>query len=188
MSGKIDKTDFECSELYTQYETTSTDSDGDTTTTWHTIFKGLFFHADFNKNFIGKTYISPDFSESLFGSWGRMFQKIGSKAPLVQLENVEFEKIFAVHGTDQVEARYILTPTIMEALVKVSKTYERPIHLSFVDSRVFCAISFNEDLFEPKIWSSGVDFKDVKFIYDLFNFNRVIIEELNLNTRIWTKS
>jgi len=188
ISGVIDKTDFRCSELHTQYKNVSTDNEGKRQEKWVTIFKGLFFHADFNKNFSGKTYIAPDIAERLFGNIGKKLQKISGKADLVKLENPEFEKYFVVHSTDQIEARYILTPTIMEALVKIHKEYKRPIHLSFIGSRVYCAMSFTKNLFEPKIMRSGVKFEDVVNIYNLFMVNTTIINELNLNTRIWTKA
>lgn len=186
ISGKIDKTDFRCSELHTEYKTVTTDKDGRRKETWHTIFKGLFFHADFNKEIKGKTYIEPDTAERLFGKFGQKLQT-SSKGKLVKLENPEFEKIFAVFGTDQTEARYILTPTIMEALVNIYKMYKRRMHISFIGSRVYIAMSFTKNLFEPKIFSSGVNFKEIEFMYNLFMVNQTIIQELNLNTRIWTK-
>lgn len=184
--GKIDKTDFRCSELHTEYKTVTYDKDGKRKETWHTIFKGLFFHADFNKEIMGKTYIEPDTAERLLGKFGQSLQ-VSSKGKLVKLENPEFEKIFAVYGTDQTEARYILTPTIMEALVNIYKMYKRKMHLSFIGTRVYVAMSFSKNLFEPKIFSSGVKFKDVEFMYNLFMVNQTIVKELNLNTRIWTK-
>lgn len=187
ISGVIERTDFRCSELHTEYKTTTTNGKGQTRTTWHTIFKGLFFHADFNKEFLGKTYVTPDVMQNLFGRIGQKLQKYTGNASLVKLENPEFEKCFVVHATDQTEARYILTPTMMEALVKLRKDYDGDMHISFVGSRVYCAFGFNKDLFEPRTFSSGVNFKDIETVYDLFMINATIIKELNLNTRIWTK-
>ena len=186
ISGTIEKTDFRCSELHTEYREVTTDSKGNRKERWVTIFKGLFFHADFNKNIQAKTYIEPDTSEKLLGKLGQKLQ-FSTKGKLVKLENPEFEKLFAVFSTDQTEARYILTPAIMEALVNIYKLYGRKMHLSFIGARVYLAISFTKNLFEPKIFSSGVNFGDVEFMYNLFMMNATIIHELNLNTRIWTK-
>lgn len=186
ISGKIDKTDFRCSELHTEYKTVTYDKNGGRRETWHTIFRGLFFHADFNKEIKGKTYIEPDTAERLLGKFGQKLQ-VSQKGKLVKLENPEFEKIFAVYATDQIEARYILTPTIMEALVAIYKRYKRKMHLSFIGSRVYVAMCFNQNLFEPKVFSTVAKFKDVEFMYNLFRFNQAIVRELNLNTRIWTK-
>ncbi|MBN1986965.1 MAG: DUF3137 domain-containing protein [Prolixibacteraceae bacterium] len=186
ISGTIDKTDFRCSELHTEYKEVTHDKDGKRQERWVTIFKGLFFHADFNKEIRAQTYIQPDTSERLLGKFGQKLQ-FSTKGKLVKLENPEFEKIFAVFSTDQTEARYILTPAIMEALVNIYKHYKRRMHLSFIGSRVYVAMCFSKNLFEPKIFRSGVKFEDVEFMYNLFMVNATIIHELNLNTRIWTK-
>lgn len=184
--GQIEKTDFRCSELHTEYKTVTTDKDGKRKETWHTIFRGLFFHADFNKNIHAQTFIEPDTSERLLGKFGQKLQ-FSSKGKLVKLENPEFEKIFAVFSTDQTEARYIITPAIMEALVNIYRQYKRKMYLSFTGSRVYVAMSFRKNLFEPRIFRSGVKFEDVEFMYNLFMVNATIIHELSLNTRIWTK-
>ena len=187
VTGVIDKTDFRCSELHTEYKTQSTNSNGSTSTSWHTIFRGLFFHADFHKHFSGETYLSPNLTGGFFKKIKTFIYKNTSKGKLVKLENPEFGKIFMVHSSNPGEARYILTPIMMEAIVKISKQYKRKMYLSFVGSRVYCAISFNKELFEPTIWHSAVRYRQIRFMYDLFMVNKVIIEELNLNTRIWTK-
>jgi hypothetical protein len=186
ISGTLEKTDFRCSELHTQYKEVTVDKNGRRQERWVTIFKGLFFHADFNKEIQANTYIEPDTAERLFGKIGQSLQ-VSSKGKLVKLENPEFEKIFVVFSTNQTEARYILTPAIMEALVNVYKIYKRKMYLSFIGSRVYVALTFTKDLFEPKIFSSGIKFEDVEFMYNLFMMNATIIQELNLNTRIWTK-
>jgi hypothetical protein len=185
--GNIDKTDFMFSELHTQYKTYTTDSQGRRQEKWVTIFKGIFIHADFNKFINGKTFVQPDKAERLLGKLGQMFQKISTKGELIKLENPEFEKMFVVHGSDQIESRYILTPTMMEAMVAIQKKYSRPISYSFIGSRVYCAMSFTKGLFEPRMMRSGVKLSDIEEMHDLFKIIEVIIKEMNLNTRIWTK-
>ena len=64
ISGTAGKTRFECSEVHAEYKTTSTDSKGNSHTEWHTIFKGLFLIADFNKNFNGLTLVLPDVAQA----------------------------------------------------------------------------------------------------------------------------
>lgn len=188
VSGVIEKTDFECSELHTEYKEVTYDSKGNRHENWVTIFKGLFFHADFNKEFHGRTYVSPDVAERLFGKFGQSLQKITGPGELVKLENVDFEKEFVVHSTDQLEARYILTPAIMEAMLRIRSLNNQGVHFSFVGSRVFCALSVRKDLFEPKIFKTGVDIYEIANMYRLFEINQIIINELNLNTRIWSKN
>lgn len=187
VKGVIEKTEFEFSELHTEYKTYTT-KDGKTEEKWHTIFKGLFAHADFNKEIKGKTFVFPDSAEKMFGKWGQNLQGDSSKGKLIKMENQEFEKLFVVHGSDQVESRYVLTPTMMEAMVNIKKKYaKRNMYFSFIGSRVYVALSFNKDLFEPRIMKSGVRFEDMAQMNEQFSLIQTIIHEMNLNTRIWTK-
>jgi len=186
VKGQIEKTDFIFSELHTQYKTTKTDSDGKTETEWHTVFKGLFAHADFNKEIKGRTFVLPEHASKQFNKFG-MSKSDGGKTELVKLENPEFEKIFKVYGTDQIESRYILTPTMMEAMVNIYKQYKRRVYFSFIGSRVYIAMSFDKDLFEPRIIKSGVRFEDMEQMNSQFSLIQILVREMNLNTRIWTK-
>jgi len=52
IEGVREKTVFCFSELHTEHKVSSGKN-----THWETIFKGLFFIADFNKNFSGRTYV-----------------------------------------------------------------------------------------------------------------------------------
>jgi hypothetical protein len=187
ITGKIEKTDFQFSELHTQYKQVTYGSKGQRHEHWVTIFRGLFMHADFNKNFSGITYVLPDTAERLLGSFGQSLQKLSGRGQLVKLENPEFEKLFVVYSSDQVESRYILTPTMMEAMVNLYRRFGGEIYFSFVGSRVYFANSINEALFEPNIFRSGINYSDMKEMFDLFEMITVLIQELNLNTRIWTK-
>ena len=129
----------------------------------------------------------PDTAERLLGKFGQKIQEISGPCELVKLENPDFEKLFAVYSTSQIEARYVLTPVMMESMVNISKKYGRKMYFSFNGERVYCAIKFNKALFEPRIRKSGVNFNDVEEMYHLFGLIETIIQEMNLNTRIWTK-
>ncbi|MFV0376987.1 MAG: DUF3137 domain-containing protein [Mangrovibacterium sp.] len=188
ITGMIGKTDFRLSELHTEYRTVTVDNKGRRSEQWHTIFKGLFVHADFNKEIKDQTFVLPDTAERLLGKWGQKLQSFDPRGQLVKLENPEFETYFVVYASNQTEARYILTPIVMEALVTMRKQFNTEIAISFVGTRVYFAFSFSQDLFEPRLFSSGVRFTDIEQMQYQFNMITVIINELNLNTRIWTKT
>lgn len=181
--GKIGKTEVRFSELHAEYVTK--DSKGNRQ--YHTIFKGIFFIADFHKDFIGETVVVPDTAEKLFGKLGTLFQKMNiSRADLVKMENPEFEKAFAVYGTDQVEARYILTPALMERIMDFKKKSGN-IGLSFLHSRVYLAISVSKNLFEPPFFQSMLRYELVEDYFNYLILSVNIVEDLDLNTRIWSK-
>jgi hypothetical protein len=187
VQGKIDKTQLMFSEVHAEYKTTS-GTGKNRHTEWHTIFKGLFFIADFNKNLHGRTVVLSDTAEKLFGLFGQTLQSWNSSyGQLVKLEDVEFEKEFVVYGTDQIEARYILSPALMERILLFGRKAGKKIYLSFLGSKVFVAIPVQENMFEPKMFSSILDFNVIAEYYAQLQLGVGIVDELNLNTRIWTK-
>lgn len=188
ISGMVDKTDIEMSELHCQYRQTYTDSKGNTRTRYVTFFKGLFMIADFHKNFHGKTFVLPDTLEKSLGWLGKKFQKMNVlRNQLITMEDPEFEKEFAVYGDDQVEARYILSTSLMRRILELKQKFGCKLYLSFVNSKVNIAIHWGKDLFEPKIKKSLLNSEEIEVFYQELNICLGIVEDLNLNTRIWTK-
>ncbi|MDL2255674.1 DUF3137 domain-containing protein [Parabacteroides sp. OttesenSCG-928-G06] len=172
ISGTIDKTSFYFSEAHA--ERREQRSNGKTTrTVWVTLFKGFLFIADFNKHFEGQTIVTRDTLIKLRG--GR-----------VKLENPAFEKKFDVYATDQVEARYILTPSLMERLLNLDEDFDGGMVVSFCDSKIMIAIDNSTNHFEvssSQKYNTGRMFADYEMITSLIG----IVDDLNLNTRIWTK-
>lgn len=188
VSGKIDKTAIIFSEVHAEYKIGYVDKDGNRRETWQTLFKGLFFLADFNKNFSKTVVVLPDFAEKKFGFLGRVFQSWNiMRDKVIRLEDPEFEKEFVVYGSDPVEARYILSTSLMRRILEFKNKTKKKICLSFVDSCVFVAIGYEEDLFEPRLFSTVLDFFPIAQYFDDLKLGLAIIEELNLNTRIWSK-
>ena len=184
VSGKIEKTQVEFCELHTQDR--QTDHKG--RTTYVTIFKGLFFIADFNKHFHGQTYVLSDFGERFLGFFGKLMQNINVGRPeVVRLEDPEFEKIFVVYSSDEVEARYILSTSFMERLVEFRKKMNSSVQLSFVGNNIYMAIPMKKNLFEPSLRRTVMNFEDIKEYYKQILFCTSIVDEMNLNTRVWTK-
>lgn len=188
VAGTLGVTRCRFSELHHQEKKECTDSKGRRRTYWVTIFKGIFFVADFNKHLSGRTYIVPDAGISLLGI-GKLCEKWRfDRGELVELENPDFEKLFTVYSTDQVEARYILSPSMMERLIHFRRKANARLHLSFIDSNLYLAIALNRNLFEPNLLSSGVKSGYLKDYFRYLDLVTGVIEDLNLNLRIWGKA
>ncbi len=171
------------SEVHAEYKTRSNKQNH-----WHTLFRGLFFVADFNKHFQGKTMILPDTAERLFGRFGKKLQSWNmSRDQLVKLEDPDFEREFVVYGSDQIEARYILSTSLMARIMAFKQKTDKRIHISMVGSHVFVAIPYEKNLFEPRLFTSLLRFQPIaEYMADL-QLGMGIVEDLNLNTRIWSK-
>ena len=185
--GKIGKTAIEFSEVVARHRTTS-GTGSKSKEHYTTIFKGIFFVADFNKHFKTHTLVLPDTAEKLFGKIGQNLQSMSfDRGELIKLEDPEFEKEFCVYGDDQIEARYILSPALMQRIVEFKRKWNTKVYLSFKDSKVYIAIKLNKNLFETRLFKSIVDYtfieENIRFLILLTG----IVEDLNLNTRIWTK-
>jgi len=188
--GVLDKTRIEFSEVHAEYQSQSIDSDGSTQTSWHTIFKGLFFVGDFNKQIKGTTVVLPDVAERLLGGVGKFLQniqKIGRHAELITLEDPAFEKYFVVYGDDQNEARYILTPNLMERIVSFRQRTGQKLRLSFRGENVYVAIPSNHDMFEARVFRTLWSKTLIKSYVEDMAMAIGVVEELNLNRRVWTK-
>jgi len=183
--GKIGETEIEFSEIHAQEKKTSTDSKGRTKTTWVTIFRGLLFSADFHKEFHSPISVLPDVAEKNFGWMGRKLQKLGGGLQL--MENAEFEKMFVVRGSDAVEVRYVLTPRMQEALVDLRKRTNQQIRIGFSHSRVWITIPNRANWFEPDFQRPAGDASQLGRFLSQVSCCTGIVEELDLNTRIWTK-
>lgn len=184
--GKIGKTAIEFSEVVGRHVSTS-GTGSKQKKQYTTIFKGVFFVADFNKNFSGYTLILPDTTEKMLGKLGQNLQAFSSRGELVKLENPEFEKEFCVYANDQVEARYILSPSLMQRIVEFKRKWNTKVYLSFRDSKVYIAIKLDKNLFETRLFKSIVDYNFIEANIRFLILLTGIVEDLNLNTRIWTK-
>ena len=149
----------------------------------HVIFRGIFISASFNKSFTSKTFVLPSKVSSFYHN---IKKQLLNNFHRVKLEDTEFSKEFLVLSTDQVEARYILTPGLMKRLLDYKRKTKKGISFSFVDNHLYCAIPNYINLFEPAIFEP-FDFDFIKRNYNPLKLYTDLVEDLNLNLRIWSK-
>ena len=90
-----------------------------------------------------------------------------SKVEKIELEDPELAKQFVVHSDDQVESRYLLTPTFIERFKNLKTAYgTEKIKCSFFDNKVMFAIRTRKNLFE--IGDLYKSLHDPKRIYTLY--------------------
>ena len=187
VSGTAGATGFYFAEIHAEYKTEVQTKNG-TNTEWHDIFKGIMFAADFNKNFQGVTILKP---KDLFSTMGAWFSKnlfSFSNKDVISLENTAFSNTFITHSTNQVEARYILTPAMMERILNLNHYTKSTVSLSFINSKMYIAFPLSRNYFEAPVFKTlsnpdllNDDVAVIKFMYE-------IVRELDLNTRIWGKT
>ncbi len=105
---------------------------------------------------------------------------------MINLEDPEFEKYYIAYGVDQIEARYILSTNLVERIVNFTKKIGRPLYISFNNSRIYIAIPVSFS-FRPVLFMSVKDYELLYEYYDSLSRIIGIVEDLNLNRRIWSK-
>lgn len=140
-------------------------------------FRGMFCWASFNKKLSGSTVIIPNTAGDKFDRTTSFSFKNEER---ILLEDIRFEKEFSVYGTDQVEARYVLTSTLMEKIVELKNKFGRNIMLSFKDDKMFLAVHNPNGLFsfpQGKIDTIEV----INEIVDDVNTALSVIDDFRLN-------
>lgn len=145
-----------------------------------TKFDGIFIYLGMNKNFTSKTIVTRD--ASALGNWlADKFISLDN----VKLEDPVFEREFEVYSNSQTEARYILTPTFMEQLLKLRRLFASDnIRCSFYNNRLLLMIPCRKDRFEPaSIFQPATFIEEMKMILAEMEAIFKIIETLKLNQK-----
>ncbi|KCZ93269.1 DUF3137 domain-containing protein [Hyphomonas johnsonii] len=142
VTGQRKGVDFELFEAHLEERRQSTDAKGRTRTHWVTVFRGQCLRFAFDKTFYGRTLVTRD--AGFFNRFGG-----GKGMQKAALEDPEFEKIFEVYTTDQVESRFLLTPDLMQKLVDMEKAFHGgKLKCCFDEGELFITLQ-GSDLFEP---------------------------------------
>jgi hypothetical protein len=128
-------------------------------TTYVQIYHGVLFRFNFPKDFEGQTLVVKD-----SGKIGNFFKGMKKKGERINLEDPRFEKQFEVWGTDQIEARYLLTPTFMERVVELASSMgEKRVELCFNGNRLLVSVHVSKNQFEGgSIFTSVTDKRRVE--------------------------
>lgn len=185
VKGTIEGTELEFSDVHAEYDI----EDAKGRKHRQTLFKGLFIVSGFNKHFKGKTIILPDSAENNFGSLlGGWLQSMNfSRGDLVRMDDPEFEKYFAVYSNDQIEARYILSHSMMKRITDLRKRLNVSLYISFISNHMHVAIETRRDHFEPNVFTSLLDYQQTSEYVRTLQNTIGLIEELKLNEKLWSK-
>ncbi len=186
ISGKYKDIKFEQSDVHIEEEHTSTDSDGSTSTSYTTIFKGRWMIFDFNKTFKADVQIAQKgFKNSkvkrFFGKEDEIFKK-------VSMESESFNSRFNVYAQNEHDAFYIITPTLMSKIEKLGDMTRGKLLLCFIDNRLHIGIDDNKDSFEPPtIFKQINETEIIEKISGDIKLITQFVDELNLDNDLFKK-
>ena len=139
ISGKYKNVNFEFCEILAE----KTVREQNDKSHQHCVFKGAAIIFDFHKNFKGCALVKKDLG--LVGNFYQNFHNL----KLVELEDPEFEKMFQVYSSDQIEARYLLTTSFMERIKQMTNLLGgKMVEASFYEGNLLLIFSGSKNLFE----------------------------------------
>ena len=177
------------------FDIVSTFSNGKRRMKIKNVFSGYIVEMDMNKTFSGHTILESHLihtDESFFDRFKENYYEMEE----VELEDPDFKKHFTtIKTTDQVEARYLLNPTMMEKLKDMESAFSRmfkltDFRLSFLDKKVMIAMkvysannmlklcSLNKPLYKQD--------KEICAFKDTLLETIEIVDELDLDEKIGT--
>ena len=100
-----------------------------------------------------------------------------------ELEDIEFEKKYNVQTTDEIEARYLLTPSFMERLKNIQTAFKtNNIKCAFSNESIILAISTNKNIFEiGNLLTPLDDAKTLDIFFNELTSLLILIDYFKLN-------
>ena len=183
ISGKYKNINVMQADVHIEEERQTTDSDGGTDTTWVTLFKGRWMVFDFNKLFKANIQVrQKGFGNSQLSNWG---SKIKYKK--VMMEDQEFNNSFKTYAQDEHDAFYILTPSLMEKLKKLTSNISGKLLFCFVDNKLHIGIQNNKDSFEHSIFNKINEEKVINEISQDIKLITNFVDELSLDNDLFRR-
>ncbi|MAM95997.1 DUF3137 domain-containing protein [Parvibaculum sp.] len=172
VSGEVDGVPFELAEAFLEKKVRRDKRDD-----YELVFRGLVARYAFPKRFSGRTVIRGN-----RGSLFNVLNHAGVDGERVHLEDPRFEKRFDVFSSDQVEARYLLTPAFMERLMQLADASDGPMQAAFDGGALLLVIDGRRGYFaQPSPWR---DLRQNDHIHDFvedISFISEIAEVLKLD-------
>ena len=102
------------------------------------------------------------------------------------MESTDFNKRFLVYAQDAHDAFYIITPHIMEKIIKLSGDSKGKILLCFINNQLHVGLYDNDDSFEPSSCFSTIDTERVtQDVLSDINKITMFVDELELDNDLF---
>jgi Protein of unknown function (DUF3137) len=155
-----------------------------------TVFCGSYFIAQFPRHFSTPVYILSRSStmESLFSDSAADsgFVQTWDLGKKVLPADAAFNRLFMVYSPDANEAQQLLTPVLMEKVIRLQERSDARLYISFHHNRVYIGIANGKDYFETTLNKSLHDRQMLGEFYLDFVSLLQLAADLEDNRNIWT--
>lgn len=165
--GRIDdEYDIRMSEVKTEREETSTDSEGHTQTNYVTVFQGIYGYIDVKDKFLPYFEVS---SNRFFGKYDK---------GRIEVDSAEFEKYYDLYAEDKIRTMEVFTSDLIEKFNGFKDKLNTPIQIKVKNGTLFFRLKMNNS-FEAPTFGKALDYTAMSHNFDLLN------EPLSLFSKIF---
>lgn len=183
VQGALSNTAIEFSEILAQ--DVITENNGRTQNL--TVFKGIFFIADFKSEFTADTYIFSNQSGEFLEAFNKWFHDINILRPeLVPTENTRLNKKLRVYSTEPDHFDILFTEYFSQLIADYLEKTNANVQMALHQGKLFIAVPLLENLFDVSLYKSILKSKDTEEYSYAINFCISITEAIQNNSRIWT--
>ena len=144
-----------------------------------TVFDGVFLHATFPEDAVGRIIIWPRrYRTRLFGAIKEFTWREGENKD-DEIMNDAFRDAFMTYATKSTHVIGLLSETMQNALVQYRQQSGKEIFISFIDREIYAAVTEEKDLLEPHIFRSNLSFELVKEFFEDINLLLQIAEDFD---------
>lgn len=147
---------------------------------WVTVFRGIVMSIGYNRHFHSTTLLVRDNAHRGFFFTKRDSIKVAGMAlDYADMTHPEFEEMFDIYTTDQVEARYLIDPLYVERLIALERSYRgKDVATIFHDGSVVVTLKSN-NMFESGHIDAANDRDRIQTTIDQFARIADLARQLN---------
>ena len=146
------------------------------------IFKGVFLvgvYAEKSKK--GRIIVLPRDYQQYQARTVRQFYFKGGK-PVRELLTRSFDKVFITLAASRgLDIEQVLSKDMQKALLNFRERTDKEIYVSFINNKVYVAVTEPKDILEPEIFYSNVSFDLLREFFEELQLLLSILEDLDVN-------
>lgn len=170
LNASYDGVGFEMCDFTFQERHVTTDSKGNTRTTYVTYAKGRFMIFDFKREF---NQVLKVVETAYLGLSSRGLEKI-------ETESIDFNKKFKTYTSDALTAFYVLTPQIQLKLLELETKFKGSIFFAYMRGKLYVAITDGISILDVNA-SKKISLDTLKMLESQLLLPASIINELGLS-------
>lgn len=144
------------------------------------IFKGVFLIGTYgDKNTKGRIIVLPKDFQQYQSRTVKTFYANGGKR--VDDLSRKFSKTFITLASREAPIKQTLTWDMQQALLNYRTRTGKEIYVSFINNKVYIAVTEPKDLLEPEIFRSNVSFELVREFFEDLQLLFSVLEDLDVN-------